>query len=134
MPHYETSIAAARKSMGYINNTKLENIFQQHTCVIMQLFIRSTLEYAAIIWSPSYAKYILIFERFGYYPLKNIPTNCLLEEVSVVRLETKTYIAMASFMHKLLNNSIDCPEMLHKILFYVLGKAIRARELFSCYG
>ena len=40
-------------------------------------------------------------------------------------------ITMTMFTYKLVNNESDCPEMLNKIPFYSLGRAVWTRELFT---
>lgn len=86
--------------------------------------VRSLVEYGSIIWSPYQTglvdKIEMIQKRFLHmmrYKLRktNIPSIELAKELNLQSLADRRFNNDIFFLHKLLNNKIDCPELLEKI-------------------
>ena len=96
--------------------------------------VRSTLEYASIIWSPQYAVHINRIEgiqrRFldmvSYKFLKNeVSREDVASLVGLIPLESRRRSFDVLFLFKILNNLIDCPELLQKIPFNITQRITR---------
>lgn len=104
--------------------------------------VRSLLEYCSIVWSPFYKTHIDRIERvqsrfvnFLLYKI-NINPHMLaypewLRLIGLESLESRHNHLSLSFGHKILNNSVNSPELLGLINFRVPSRPTRQQELFS---
>ena len=94
--------------------------------------VRSKLEYASLIWSPYYWKYInsieqvqrvfakyLFFKLDGEYTLQGIEEQVILTRLNMMSLYGRRIIDMCIFLHNLINNKIKCPLLLGELNFLV---------------
>src|SRR3978361_473786 len=84
-------------------------------------YVRSHLEYASVVWSPFYDKYVTALEsvrrkflkflykkREGRYPERGFPNDILLDALCLQSLECRRCISLVSFLHRSLRGEIDC--------------------------
>lgn len=105
---------------------------------LFNTLVRCKLEYASVVWSPFYIKYIRSIEsiqtRFlrivdfrinGVYP-KYESAATLREKYIVSSLETRRKIGSLLFLHKMWNGTMTCPELLTRV--YIRVPRIGARK------
>ena len=127
--HVHTIASTASKTIGFI----LRNCKDFNTVALITLYnalVRSKLEYCALCWFPYYNRQILILEntqrrflKHLYYkeerrwPERNYPHVTLLAKFNFSTLHCRRICSALLFLHKLLNNVIDCSELLEKLHF-----------------
>lgn len=108
-------------------------------------FIRSKLEYAALIWFPIYSNSIrsiesiqrkcmkfLFFKCYGFYPPRGIDNKILTDSFDMISLYARRKVIAVSFLYNLVNNNIDCPVLLNKVNFLVPRPTSRQAHTFYC--
>jgi len=103
--------------------------------------VRSNLEFGSIIWSSNYSKYINELDNVQYKFLKRISyitnihttrdtVNIIENFLSLDSLNIRCQIADIMLVYDILNNLIDCPDLLSKIGFRVPCTNTRNMDLF----
>ena len=123
--HIETTLNSSFKSLGFVcrNSIHFKNLSTFH--ILFNTFIRSKLEYCAIVWSPYYKKNINRIERIqkkyyhhcNYY-LKYPPLTSYSELLNIFQLETledRRIHLQFSFLYKVLNGLVADSTMLQSI-------------------
>ena len=112
------------------------------TTLLYTSLVRPILEYATVIWSPYYNSSIEQLEkvqnkflrllgcRLGYL-YRDVPMNDLSIELNLASLETRRSKFDLIFLYKIINNMINCNELLELINFHVPCKSTRSCSLFS---
>ena len=109
---------------------------------LYSMFVRSKLEYGAIIWSPHCSTHIARIEKIqkrfiryslpyleNIYPLPSYESRCL--HLGMISLEKRRKIQSMLFIYDSINSNIDSIELLNKIQFYVPYRlSLRHRNLF----
>lgn len=128
-PHMETLINKCYKCMGFIMRNGRD--FSQETLLrLFNAFVRSRLEYASVIWSPTYVTYIqemetilrkflkyLAFRVDGSYPVIGYPQHLLLQRFGMSSLELRRQFHSVVFLYKVVNSQIDCPSISQLLVF-----------------
>lgn len=130
--HVDTICKSASKMLGFI----IRNSQSFNTVVCLKtlyfVYVRSRLEYGALIWYPIYAchknrieaiqrkflKY-LSYRVDLTYPPQGTDHDLLLNRFDLLSLSTRRVNLSLTFLHKLLHGHIDCPELLSEINFAV---------------
>lgn len=141
--HTDYIANAALKTLGFImrNTRSFRNIE-----AIKSLFfalVRSKLEYCSTVWSPQYLNKIvcleniqrrflkiLHFKHYHFYPARGTEQSELLHLFHIQSLISRREINDISFLFKLLNGFIDCPELLHQICYLTPSLRLRKSVLF----
>ena len=103
----------------------------------------SKLEYASVVWNPSF-KYLtesiekvqrrflkyLVFRIDGIYPIRNIPQKLLLSRFSILSLECRRIINLVMFLHSLVNNRLDAPSLLEQVCYWARPRSLRDKSIF----
>ncbi|XP_075151001.1 uncharacterized protein LOC142225113 [Haematobia irritans] len=109
--------------------------------IVYTAYVRSRVEYASIVWDPRCNNQIARIERvqrvFVEYALKSLPiscpssyfSNCLL--LGLQSLEDRRKVQSALFVFDLINNVIDCPDLLLRIPLYVPPRTMRYVDIFE---
>lgn len=124
--------AQAYKSLGFIYRTSKDFSNADTLVTLFRSLVLSRLEYASIVWSPSYTKYIdvlenilrkflklLAFKLDGTYPVIGYPQTALLRRFGFSCLERRRQCAFVLFLFKLINSQIDSPALLQQLNFAV---------------
>lgn len=130
--HVEVTVLSANKSLGFVIRNSSGFTDTHLLTLLFNSFVKSKLEYASLIWHPGYVTYSNMLEsiqrRFlkflsykvdGVYPPIGYPHDTLLDRFSTDSLNTRRKKQAVIFLHKLINNKINCPEITEKLLFHV---------------
>lgn len=130
--HVNEIIKSSYKSLGFVIRNSLGFTDIQVLMLLFNALVKSKLEYAAIIWQPGYIVHtesleniqrrflkFLSFKIDGQYPHIGIPQQNLLNRFSVLSLHDRRKTQSLIFLNKLINNKIDCPQLLEQLNFYI---------------
>ncbi|KAF0682225.1 Uncharacterized protein FWK35_00037378, partial [Aphis craccivora] len=123
-------ITKSLKMLGFINRNTKE--FKNPICLktLYISLVRSNLEFGSIIWSSNYSKYINELDNVQFKFLKRISyitnihitrdtVNTIENYLSLDSLNIRRQIADIMLVYDILNNLIDCPDLLSEIGFRV---------------
>ena len=140
--HMDYIISKGYSLLGFIkrNGREFSDPFTLKSLYVT--YVRSVLEYAAVVWDPFYQKYSdrieSIQKQFMIYALRRLPNlnqgfvrepyvNRLLL-LNLQTLASRRKMACAVFGRDILCSKIDCPELLEKFLVYAPQRALRSRS------
>lgn len=143
--HVNETVKAAYKMLGFIIRNSDEFIGLHAVKSLYYAYVRSKLEYCAIVWSPFYAihklaiervqrkflKY-LYFRKHRSYPCRGYPGDLLTQEFCVMSLEKRRILSTLVFLVNLVRRHIDCPAMLNFINFRIPRSGSRHDDVFLC--
>lgn len=125
-------IANAYRSYGFIYRNCKD--FTNVKCLLLLYFsfVRSKLEYGAIVWYPIYnihssniervqrkfLKYIM-FVSDGVYPERGYCYNVMLERFNLMSLESRRFVHSIKFLYNVLQDKIDCIWIVNRINFNI---------------
>lgn len=129
VPHINTVISRSYKCMGSIMRNGKH--FSSDTLLnLFNAFVRSRLEYASIIWSPTYANHIgdiesvlrkflkfLSYRADGEYPVIGYPQELLLQRFGIPSLERRRQYHSVVFLYKIVNSIMDCDSISRRLVF-----------------
>lgn len=136
IPHMDDIISRASRSLGFIIRNCKVFLNPWTKIIIYNSFVRSTLEYCSIVWSPSYQIHQLRIERIQKRFLRHLTFSSgltkkltsykdRLRHFNMVSLVVRRNILDIIFLYKVVRNLIDCPNILNKINFRVPRKIPR---------
>lgn len=143
--HIHLKVTEATKMIGFIiRNCKMfTNI--KSLKILYFSYVRSKLEYGSLIWYPYYINHklalenvqrkflkFLSFKTDAIYPERGIAQISLLSRFDMNSLELRRKCSSISFLYNLLNNNIDCPELLSQLCFNVPNYPSRLNYTFYC--
>lgn len=143
--HIDTICRSAMRMLGFIirNCRAFSNVLALKS--LFFAFVRSKLEYGALIWYPLYECHKesleLVQRRFlkflslkvdGHYPTPGTDQHVLLSRFGIQSLELRRIISSLTFLYNLLNNKIDCASLLSLLQFNVPPIATRKTITFYC--
>lgn len=120
----------AYKMLGFIirNSESFNNVNAIKSLYFA--YVRSILEYSAVVWSPYYITHkhaletiqrkffkYLYFKVHHIYPPRGYCNDLLLREFGVNSLEQRRILASLVFLVKLVNNKIDCTVLLGQLSY-----------------
>lgn len=141
--HYNSIINKANSMLGFIKRF-CYNFQDPYTIKTLYIsYVRSTLEYCSIIWSPfsitheerieSVQKQFILYalRKLGWtaLPLPSYKARCTL--INIQTLKERREFAMMSFVNDLVSHRIDSIELLAKLNFYTPSRHLRNRNIFA---
>ena len=142
--HVNEITKIAYKNLGFVIRNSQGFTDLQVIMLLFNAFVKSKLEYAAIIWQPGYNVHtesleniqrrflkFLSFKIDGQYPHVGIPQQNLLNRFSVLSLQNRRKTQSLIFLNKLINNKIDCPQLLEQLNFHI--PRVEARRCCTFY-
>lgn len=140
--HVLNMTISASKILGFIYRTSKDFNNIETIKRVYYSYVRCKLEYGSIIWNPIYsihinkieqvqrkfAKYIM-FRSDNVYPPKGIDHKELLEKTNLPLLASRRTQISLLFLFKILNNKIDCNEILGQLNF-LINNTTRSTNLF----
>jgi hypothetical protein len=127
VPHINCIAAKASGLLGLVNRTLKEFSVEAHKLLYCSI-VRSVLEYASVVWSPTYLVYIHNIERIQNTFLRtcawklgyggdDYTYGIIRDMLALDSLETKRSRNDLIFLFRLFNGFVDSPELLK--LFYL---------------
>lgn len=130
--HITNVVNKSYKLLGFIVRNTREFTNADLIKLLYFAFVRSVLEYGAIVWNPHYNVHVnhlesvqrrllkyLSFKLDGVYPQMGFSHNDLLTRHRVDALQDRRIKSQIIFLSQLLQGNIDCPSFLEKIKFLV---------------
>lgn len=141
--HYNLILTASYKCMGFIIRNS-NNFTSPDTLKLLFIsFVRSRLEYASVVWAPTFAIHTANIERIqrkflkylnfkvdGIYPPTGFDHQLLLDKFKTLSFENRRSMHSVIFLFKVINNAFDCPEILQQINFNVPRIESRSSKTF----
>ena len=139
--HRETIISKANSMLGFLKRNSKDFLDPYTLKTLFASLVRSNLEYVSFIWdSPCeihknrlerVQKSFTKFALRRLYSYENMPpyvVRCQLLNLStLVKRRADNGVL---FIKDILDNKIDCPELLSKVLFYAPSRDLRVRNIF----
>lgn len=141
--HIQTITSKSLRTLGFV--IRHSNSF--HNVNVLKLLytslVRPQLEFASIIWSPYYSYLINDIERVQHRFLRyvnwfnthsfsvSVNYSNILSSLNLETLESRRKKTDLIFLFKLLNNVIDCPEILNSIQFNIPSYNLRKFLVFN---
>jgi hypothetical protein len=131
----------ALRMLGFV--VRMGRTFDLNTLKTLYVaYVRSQLEYLPSVWSPYYAVHIASLEsvqnRFLRFinwkkkiPLTDINYDDLRVELGLCRLADRREVADLICLWKIINGTLDCPDLLSRFGLHVPGAVTRQRILFD---
>ena len=124
--HIEECVAGAYKSLGFILRNSRDFKSLSTLRLLFITFVRSKLEYASIVWSPSYNLHITLLEKVqrrffksstfiveGNYPLRGTPQELFLNKFDMCSLLRRRVMSTIIFYTKLFMIRSTVLKLLH---------------------
>jgi hypothetical protein len=117
---YETSLHI----LGFIKRTFHDFNNLMYLKVLYCSLVRSSHEFGTLLWNPNQLQFIKKLEKvqknfLRFYAYKTMRLNQNMDEIAnfagLKSLKTRQLVFNSTFVYKILNGEIDCPELLHKI-------------------
>lgn len=143
--HIQQTVSASLKRLGFV--VRQGRVFEDNEVLIKLFFtfVRSKLEYCCLIWNPYYNYYnklvesvqkkflkFLAFHVDGVYPNRGCDYKELITRFNFNSLEFRRNFYSLKFLHSLLSNNIDCPQILNSVYFFTNRVASRTPRTFYC--
>lgn len=148
--HITETVKAANRILGFVIRVCYHFRNTSTFKLLFNSLVRSKLEYASVVWSPSAQSHSLIiekcqkrflrymyFRRHGIYPhyLRHpVRTEAMLNEFEMLSLERRRIVTDCMFIFKVLSNIVDCQFILSNISFRVNCKNTRNKDLLLLTG
>lgn len=126
--HVDKIVNKAFKMYGFV--VRCAHMFRKPKTFLSlyNSLIRSQLEYAVPIWNPYFKKYSSIIERVQYKFLRKVNYICcrshlhydqLLSKFKLLSLDSRRLLLSVMYLYSILNNKIDCIDILSQFNFLV---------------
>lgn len=141
--HINATVSRAYKSLGFIVRNSRGFNCRETLVLLYNTFVRSRLEYAAVVWEPCYEVHIsylesiqrrflkyLSFKADRVYPCIGFPHYALLERHGFQSLCVRRQCMLLTFLHGLINHKIDCAVILDMLRYHSPRPASRYAQFF----
>ncbi|XP_044597272.1 uncharacterized protein LOC123273866 isoform X1 [Cotesia glomerata] len=141
--HYTNLVRSTTKILGFVirSSKKFKNLNAVKALYIS--LVRSRLEYASVVWSPTYKKQIsliekvqrkfvkyFLFKKYGVHPDRGNDYLAMCAETNLLTLEERRICASVLIMTSILSNNIECPRFLEIIPIQVPQRLLRSDQPF----
>lgn len=132
----ESIIKKASKALGFVIRNAKEFRNVKTKIILYNTFVRSILEYCSVVWRPHYAVHTLRIERIQKRFLwhlsfsarrtkKEQSYNARMQYFKILSLDRRRKLLDALFLHKIVTNKTDCPQILGCVRFYAPARMPR---------
>ena len=137
--HIDYAITKANKLLGFI--LRVSTVFKSTDTLklLFNCYVRSHLEFASVIWNPQYATYISRLEAVQRKFVKRLNYMSYVQPSSyaeslrthnILSLQDRRSLIDLTFLHKILNNSVDSISIVEKIKLSVPSRQTRSHRFF----
>lgn len=138
--HVGNIVSSAYKLLGLINRSSRRFSIDTFRLLYCSL-VRTSLEYAAVVWSPYYAssidriegvqrRFLLLCHFRAGGSLMGYSSSAMARQLSLLSLEVRRYNQDLLFLYKLMNNLLDCIR-LREMIILCPDSRTRQRPLFA---
>ena len=144
--HVNQIASNAYKALGFIIRIGREFRDSKTIETIFNVFVRPKLEYASVVWNSitksSQAKLekiqaklvrFLAYKQTGIYPARENYSNLCIN-FHIMSLEQRRVLNDMMFLHNILNNEIDCNELVSKLFLQVPSTKTRKENNLFFYN
>jgi len=137
--HIEHIVAKSNKMLGFIMRTC--KFFTNSRCItsLYFSFVSSLLNYASVVWAPTYAvhsdriesvqkKFLRFLCCKTHVEYKSHTAAC--KHFNILPLKSRRLLNDMIFLFKLVNGEIDCPDVLSQVNFNIPQRQTRNKTLF----
>lgn len=129
IPHIENIVKRASKTLGFVMRSTKSFRRSATKILLYNSLTRSILEYCSVVWRPHYATHSLRLERIQkrftrhlafqarVMAKRSISYQRKLQYFKMDSLEDRRTLLDATFLYKLVNHKIDCPQLLTLLNF-----------------
>lgn len=131
--HINKICKSAHKMLGFVIRTASQFDNTRVAKVLYNAYVRSKLEYGAVIWNPYEEKYVLMIEKiqrkfarwiykkqYGYYPYL-YPSLFVSGMVDIETLKFRRAMSQVMQYLSIIHNRIDSPQILERVRILVPG-------------
>lgn len=129
--HINHITSKAYKMLGFIFRQTVDFTDPDTLLVLYNSLVRSHLEYASTVWNPQYSEYKKMVEKIQDKLIKRLRYKFYNFHKMIIPLESRREVRDQTFLYKILNNQIDSPYLLSKILLKCSGARLRSCDTFS---
>ncbi|XP_046683612.1 uncharacterized protein LOC124369607 [Homalodisca vitripennis] len=138
--HIDIICAKANRLLGLLSRTARSGLSTHSISILYKSLLRPILEYASVVWNPYYQHHIIRLERIqgrfvglvgttlGFL-FHEVPVDDVMKQFNLCPLEVRRELADLAFLSRLINGSLDCPDLLAMINFRI-PRTTRSTELF----
>lgn len=148
--HISNIVISAKRILSFVirmcHNFRSLSTFK----LLFYSLVRSRLEYCSVVWNPAYDYQISDIEKlqkrflrymyfrehkvYPHYRIHPVRSCELLREFNLQSLVKRRDLLDCLFMYHVVNNNIDCAEILEQLSFRVNVRSTRSRNLFVDYS
>lgn len=149
--HIINIVKSANKVLGFVIRTAYQFRDPKVAVILYNAYVRSKLEYNAIVWDPHEELYSLMIEKvqrkfarylykrlYGYYPFL-FPSLFVSGMVGIDSLKLRRKVRLLVHYCRLLRHKVDNPSVLERLALFVPNRYVsmvnrrgrRARDLFA---
>ena len=141
--HVNNVTSSAYRSLGFIIRNSRGFCKAESLVVLFNTFVRSHLEYAAVVWEPCYGVHIERLEsvqrRFlkflslrvdGVYPCRGYPHDVLLKRHNFLSLADRRQYMLVLFLHKVVTDKVTCAAIKQMLQYSIPRAASRVSLCF----
>ena len=139
--HVNFIVNKAFRMLGFINRVLKDFKDPSVLCTLFNAYVRSRLEYASCVWSPTQQ---YLSDRIERVQKKFTRVLCYrsnidyksfdyIDRCSFFNLQTlssRRQICDLIYLHKIINNKINCPYLVNEITLYAPTRVMRRKPLF----
>ncbi|XP_046663523.1 uncharacterized protein LOC124356513 [Homalodisca vitripennis] len=140
--HLQHISKKANASLGFVIRASRDGLSVPSLRHLFISLVRPHLVYASVVWAPFQKNHCDLLERIQIRFLKTVgvrlgfnyrevPVTTLRDALGLPLLESRRRYLDLMFLHRLLNGSIDCPDLLGMVDLRVPVGGTRSRDLFG---
>jgi hypothetical protein len=134
--HINSIVNKSMRVLGFIVRITRDFLNIDTMRLLYLSLVRSILEYGSVVWSPFYNVHIKQLERTQHkflryinfrmgFTMQELDYDYLLYLLNIHSLVERRSLADLSFLHKLIHNDIDAPDILQSINFFAPNRLTR---------
>lgn len=142
-PYYLSVYNSASQNLGTISRNAKHFNDKKVLKILFNSLVRSKTEHVPHIWDPHFEKHIEYLEKIQkrflkycyflchhQYPECGYPYIDLCKEFNVTSLKNRRALIQCKFIYAVINNVIDCPQIIERLLFKLPRLKARFHEQF----
>lgn len=142
--HYTRCTNKAMRTLGFICRVAKHFRDGEALRLLYVALVRPHVEYASVIWNPRHTKYVKLIERVQHKFLRFVARvlgnpmdrtdhdyGPVLQSMNISTLADRRQIAYRYFLYKVINDLVNCSDLVELISFNAPEKHLRKKPLFA---